>query len=132
MKIKVRGVTYNSVKEASKALGVTIDGVYSALERGGLESLGLGQTKPKPVTLQGISFRSMTAASIALGLGRSYLREVILYGGPKARERVEFAAMRYAAMVEMEKARDEGGKITSCSATPDSRSEEQPEDLSES
>lgn len=132
MKIKVRGVTYDSVKEAAKALNVTIDGVYGALDRGALEMLGLGKTKPHPVTLEGIEFRSMTSASHALGFNRSYLREVMRRGGPKARERVAYAAMRYKAMIEMDKAREEGGKITSCSATPDSRSGEQPEGLSES
>jgi len=132
MKIKVRGVTYNSVKEAAAALNVTIDGVYGALDRGALELLGLGKTKPHPVTLEGIQFRSMTAASIALGFNRSYLREVMRSGGPLARERVAFAALRFKAKLEMEKARGESGKITSYSATPGSHSGGQPEGLSES
>lgn len=120
MKIKIRGVEYNSVKEAATAVGVSYHSVYTALDRGRLEVLGLGKTQPKPVTLEGIEFRSMTSASTALGFNRSYLREVMRRGGPKAQERVAVAARRYA----------EG--LTSCSATPDSRSEEQLEGLSES
>lgn len=111
MKILVRGVTYGSVKEAADALGVTINAVYSSLNRGTMDTLGLGDTKPKPVTLAGVTFRSMNSASLALGFSRARLREVLLYGGPKARDRVNFAAKRYAAKLEMDKERAAGGKL---------------------
>lgn len=123
MLIKVRGVTYSSVKEAAEALNVSFHSVYSALDRGGLDKLGLGKTKPKPITIGDTTFRSMTQASIALGLGRSYLEWANRDGGSKAKERVTFAVMSYIAKNE---------KFISCSATPDSHSEEQPEGSSES
>lgn len=107
MRVKVRGITYETVKEAADALGLTIHGVYSGLERGATEMLGLGHTKAKPVTLEGVAFRSMTAASIALGYPPRYLREVLLHGGPKARARVAIAAQNYAANIELKNVRAE-------------------------
>ena len=109
MRIKVRGVTYETVKEAADALGLTINGVYSGLDRGAAEKLGIGKTKPIAITLEGITFRSMTAASIALGFPPKTLRE-LLRGGPKAQERVRFAAQRYKAHMEMEDVRAASGK----------------------
>ncbi|CAB4121846.1 hypothetical protein UFOVP16_14 [uncultured Caudovirales phage] len=88
---------YETVKEAADANGVTINGVYCALHRGNLDGLGLGKTKPTPVTLAGVTFRSMNAASVALGFSRARLREMLLHGGAKARERVHATARDYAA-----------------------------------
>lgn len=110
MKIQVRGVTYESVKEAAAALNVSYHSVYTALDRGALEMLGLGKTKAKPVTLEGITFRSMTAASLALGLNRTYLQWAFKSGGAASRERVAFAAIRYKARLEMEQIRAESDK----------------------
>jgi hypothetical protein len=110
MLIKVRGVTYGSVKEAAEALGVNFHSVYSALNRGGLEKLGLGKTKPKPVTIGNTTFRSMTAASVALGLGRSYLEWAMREGGKRAKDRVAFAMERYKAREEITKAIEQCGK----------------------
>ncbi|CAB4121228.1 hypothetical protein UFOVP6_47 [uncultured Caudovirales phage] len=110
MKILVRGVTYGSVREAAEALGMSIHGIYSGLDRGSPDMLGLGKTKAKPITLEGITFRSMTAASIALGFPPRTLRE-LLRGGPKAQARAAFAAKRYAAQREMDRERTAGGKL---------------------
>ena len=110
MKIRVRGVTYNSVKEAADALDVSLHSVYSALNRGALEGLGLGNTKPKPLDIGGITFRSMTQASLALGFSRSYLQWTLKSGGTKAKERVAFAIIRYKARVEMDAMRAASGK----------------------
>ena len=102
MKIQIRGVLYNSVKEAADALNVSFHSVYSALDRGGIDKLGLGKTRPKPITIEGVTFRSMTQASIALGFSRSYLQWTIKNGGTKAKDRVAFAILRYKARKEME------------------------------
>lgn len=111
MKIQVRGVTYESVKEAASALNVSYHSVYTALDRGALEMLGLGKTQPKQVTFEGITFRSMTLASVALGFNRSYLRWALSKGGDKARERVAFAMSRYKARQEMDQVRSKSGKL---------------------
>lgn len=111
MRIQVRGVTYGSVREAAEALGMSIQGIYSGLDRGSPDMLGLGKTKAKPITLEGITFRSMSAASVALGFPPRYLREVLLRGGPKSRARAALAAKRYAAKLEMDAERKSGGKL---------------------
>jgi hypothetical protein len=111
MKIKVRGVTYETVKECAAALNVSIHGVYGALERGALDSLGLGKTKPRQITLDGLTFRSISAASVALGFNRRYLREVLRRGSENAHERVRFAVLRYKARLEMDAVRAASGKV---------------------
>ena len=110
MLIKVRGVTYNSVREAADALGVSFHSVYSALDRGGLEKLGLGTTRPKPITIGNTTFRSLTQASLALGLGRSYLEWSMRGGGQKAKDRVAFAIERYKAKEEVSEIIKQCGK----------------------
>jgi hypothetical protein len=95
MLIKVRGITYPSTRAASRALGVSIDAVYSALARGSMDKLGLGTTQRKPVEIEGIPFRSMCAASRALGFSRSYLRTALTAGSEPVKERVRIAAEQY-------------------------------------
>ena len=57
---KVRGVTYASVRQAAQSLGVTEAAVYSALWRGKMELLGLGNTKRKKYVRKVISTDSPT------------------------------------------------------------------------
>ncbi|CAB5220310.1 hypothetical protein UFOVP233_44 [uncultured Caudovirales phage] len=110
MIVLVRGVTYPSVRACAEALGVTIFAVYSALERGALDTLGLGKTKAQPVEVEGLHFRSLSAASVTLGLNRSYLRFALASGSPVSMDRVRFAAQRYKARLEMDAARAASGK----------------------
>jgi len=95
MLIKVRGITYPSVKVAAEALGLSAHGVYSALQRGDMDKLGLGTTRCKPVTIGTTTFRSMSAASAALGFRRSYLGWALLHGKFPAQERIRIAAEQY-------------------------------------
>ena len=95
MIIKVRGVTYPSVKAAASSLGVTGDAVYSALWRGKMELLGLGNTKRKPVTVEGLSFRSIAEAARALGLSEKYVAKVISTDSPTGMKRFRAAALAY-------------------------------------
>ena len=95
MKVLVRGITYESVKDASIALGVTTDGIYSALCRGNVDALGLGRTKPKSVTINNMTFKSVNAASVALGFSRARFREMLLSGKHIHRERIDQAFARY-------------------------------------
>jgi len=84
MLIKIRGVTYPSAKAAAEALGVKVSAVYSALNRGNIDTVGEGKSQPQPVELDGIAFPSIRSASIALGFGRTYLGKVLSKGGDKA------------------------------------------------
>lgn len=95
MLVDVRGVIYPSTRAAARALGVSVDAVYSALNRGSIDKLGLGMTQRKPVTIEGITFRSMCAASRALGFSRSYFRTALISGSDAVKERIRLAAEQY-------------------------------------
>lgn len=84
MLIKIRGVTYPSAKAAAEALGVKVSAVYSALNRGNIDTVGEGKSQPQPITLDGISFPSIRSASLALGFGRTYLGKILSKGGDKS------------------------------------------------
>jgi hypothetical protein len=95
MIIKVRGVIYPSVAATSKALGISSAAVYSALNRGDMEQLGLGTTRKHAVVVEGIAFASIGAASRALGFSRSYLRTILNSESPRIKERMRLAAEQY-------------------------------------
>ena len=95
MLVDVRGVIYPSVKAASEALGVSIEAVYSALSRGSMDKLGLGNTRKKAVEIEGLHFSSMCEARLALGFSRSYLRTALTSGSERVKDRVYRAARKY-------------------------------------
>ena len=95
MLIRIRGVTYPSVKAAAEALGVTVYAIYSALTRGNIDTVGLGTSRPQPVTLDGITFPSIRAASLALGFTRTYLGKVLSKGRNKSYAKVMAALAAY-------------------------------------
>lgn len=94
---KIRGVTYPSVKAASEALGVTVNAIYSALNRGNINTVGLGKSQPRHVDLDGdgLSFKSIRSASLALGFGRTYLSKVLSRGTDFTRKKVADAVAAY-------------------------------------
>lgn len=95
MLIDVRGVIYPSVKAASDALDVSIEAVYSALSRGSMDKLGLGNTRKKAIEIGGVHFPSMCSASKALGFSRSYIRTALTSGSDHVKERVRIAVEQY-------------------------------------
>ena len=95
MLIKIRGVTYISVRAAAASLGVTKDAIYSALNRGVIDLVGLGHTQSQPIDLGGISFPSMSAASVALGFNRSFVRWVMTSKSKTAMNRLHRAVHKY-------------------------------------
>lgn len=78
MPVCIRGVTYPSVKAATKALGLKRASISSYLRRyGHLDGVGLGIASPernqtphnmKPVTIHGAEFPTIQAAASALGV----------------------------------------------------------------
>jgi hypothetical protein len=92
---KVRGVTYASVRQTALSLDVSEAAVYSALWRGKMELLGLGNTKRKPVEVEGLSFPSIAEAARALGLSEKYVRKVISTDSPTGMKRFRAAALVY-------------------------------------
>ena len=95
MLIKVRGVTYPSVKAAAEALEVKTDAIYSALNRGNMDTVGMGKSQPRPVDLEGLSFSSIRSASLALGFGRTYLSKVLTRESAHGLKKVKEAVAAY-------------------------------------
>lgn len=95
MRVRVRGVTYESVRHAASALGVSKFSIYAALRRGSEDRLGIVSTKRKAVVLNGIPFQSYSAASVALGFNRSFVRWVMTSGSETALARLQKAVHKY-------------------------------------
>jgi hypothetical protein len=100
MLIKIRGATYPSVKTAAEAEGVTANAIYSALNRGNIDTVGMGKSQPQPVELDGIAFPSIRAASLALGFSRTYLGKVLSKGGDKSYAKLLAALTAYREKME--------------------------------
>jgi hypothetical protein len=95
MLIKIRGVTYPNVRAAAEANDVRIDAIYSALNRGRIDEVGKGKCRKKQITLNGFTFPSISAASVALGFGRTYLGKALTNGSEISRTKVENAIKAY-------------------------------------
>ena len=115
MKVMIRGKVYQSVDEASIALGVTKSTIYVALHRGRADTVGIGSgrgssniynrgRKPIPFSFMGIKFRSMQEASRELGMSERYVQQVLSIGKTRARENLTLRLMRYVAKKNREKA----------------------------
>jgi hypothetical protein len=108
MRVKIRGVTFETVREAAKAHNVTRSYVYDAIERGRADIIGIGIGNREPngkfvknqVTLYGVTFPSMKAASLALGLNKHYVRGALTTGSPVSNDRLKMAVFKYANQME--------------------------------
>jgi len=100
MQVKVRDKVYPSVRAAAEALGVTVNAVYSALNRGNIDKLGLGKARKKPVDVYGVLFLSMTAAALALNFKRGYLSNALRRGSVRGLKRIEAAVQAYKERME--------------------------------
>ena len=81
--VKIRGVLYNSQKEAAEAIGVTQSAIYRALVNGTLEKCGIHNRNRKPVTIRGVHYESQTAAAKALGLRQTNIAKAVRNGNLK-------------------------------------------------
>jgi hypothetical protein len=115
MIIKIRGVIYASAKEAAAALGVSKTTVYSAIDRGCADTIGIGRGngkrghkggKPKPVTICGHVFATQVEAADFLGYKRSGMSRRISAGGSGARENMERRYMARKAEEEQNARQD--------------------------
>ena len=97
MRVLIRGIIYETVNEAAKALNINAMGIYSAISKGKVDQLGLGKTKPKPIEIGGTTFPSMSAASKALGLDRSFLCQLKSNKSERARDRLRRAIYDFEA-----------------------------------
>jgi formaldehyde-activating enzyme involved in methanogenesis len=81
--VKIRGVLYNSQKEAAEAIGVSQSAIYRALVNGTLEKCGIWNQNKKPVTIRGVYYESQTAAAKALGLRQTNIAKAVRNGNLK-------------------------------------------------
>jgi hypothetical protein len=70
-------------------MDVTEEAVYSALARGRMDMVGLGTTKKRPVTIEGVHFTTMAAAAKALGFSASHFKRLINSTNPATIERLK-------------------------------------------
>ena len=78
--VTIRGVTYASRGEASRALDVSHTCISSAIKRGALDLVGL--RKPhnrKPVIVNGAWYPSMLRASVETGIGIKKIRKIAVF-----------------------------------------------------
>ena len=100
MIVQIRDQKFLTVRAAAAAMNVTEAAIYSALFRGGMDMVGLGTTKKRPVTIEGVHFPTMAAAAKALGFSASHFKRLINSTNPTTIERVKAAAMRYKESME--------------------------------
>ena len=81
-------------------MNVTEEAIYSALARGRMDMVGLGTTKKRPVTIEGVHFPTMAAAARALGFSSSHFKRVIDSTNPTTIERIKAAAIRYKESIK--------------------------------
>lgn len=79
MKIQtmIRGVMYESMAEAARALGVSAHAIWDAAERGRLDRVGLGR---RQVSVRGVEYESMSAAARGLGVNHATVRAAVARG----------------------------------------------------
>ena len=88
--IRIRGVTYPSIAQAAREIGVSRRAISNALDRGTIDEVGLRLVGPKvkPVTVGGITFSSKR--EIGNALGKSVHAIVMaVKRGPRARHNLE-------------------------------------------
>jgi hypothetical protein len=88
--IRIRGVTYPSIGQAAREIGVSRRAITNALDRGTIDEVGLRLVgpKPNPVTIGGITFPSKQF--VANALGKSVHAIVMaVKRGPRARHNLE-------------------------------------------
>ena len=104
MRVSIRGVTYDTVRAAAEAHGVSEGYVYQALSEGRQDGIGVGMgnwRKPRhrfdgnKIVLYGVEFASMTAASLALGFNQHYIRSVRRRPNKKSETRIREAVAQY-------------------------------------
>ena len=100
----IRGVTYETVPVAAKALGVSISHIYNKVANGTQDSIGIGMgrwRKPRhsfdgnKIVLYGVEFPSMTAASLALGFNQHYIRGALRRPSKRRETKIKEAVAIY-------------------------------------
>jgi len=100
MIVEIRGQRFPTVRAAAAAMDVTEEAIYSALARGRMDMVGLGTTKKRPVTIEGVHFPTMAAAARTLGFSSSHFKRIIDSTNPATISRIKAAAIRYKESIK--------------------------------
>ena len=82
MRVKIKGVLYETVEDAAKAYNVKPRQILLALNEDRENRLkpkkqGSKQGTPQPITIEGVTFPNQKAANDALGLSFNYVTQAI-------------------------------------------------------
>ena len=79
--VTIRGVTYASRGEASRALDVSHTCISSSIKRGTLDLVGMrkANNNRKPVIVNGVWYPSMLRARVETGLGLKRLKKLAVF-----------------------------------------------------
>lgn len=108
MRVEVRGKTYETVAEASKALNIRKSTIYNAICKGRTDGLGMGKGNhrnkrggtSKPFSIGGMTFASRREASLKLGFNFYYISSAYSTKRKSALEKIAMAAMELSARNE--------------------------------
>jgi hypothetical protein len=104
MRVMVRGTIYATELAAANAFGVTVTYINRMIDQGKEDSIGLGRGgnkyTPKPYTIEGLTFKSMREASIALGFRPNRIAEVRSTARQAALDKIIAAARAYKEKTE--------------------------------
>jgi hypothetical protein len=78
--VSIRGIEYPSQSSSARALGITPQAVFLALENGAIDNAGTGRNKRRPVTISGVEYRSIQEAARATGVSYSVLQRRVASG----------------------------------------------------
>jgi hypothetical protein len=122
MRVKIRGLIYESVRAAASANNVSADTVYDAVSRRDPDSVGVGRGKydrcgmpkggmpPTSVTIGGKKFPSMAALARYIGREPRNVRTALRSGGQLAQGRIVLAIMKREADEEVDQRKDRQNK----------------------
>jgi predicted nucleotidyltransferase len=72
--VEINGVTYSSMTEAAKILGISLATVCRHKDRGTFVNMKKGKTNPKKVSIDGRTYNSIREASREIGVNFEKLR----------------------------------------------------------
>ena len=100
MRVKIKGVIYETVEDAAKAYNVKPNCIRRALNEGREDRLkpkpqGCKRGLPQPFTIEGVTFPNQKAANDALGFSFNYVTQAVNRNSAVSLAKVAEAARRY-------------------------------------
>ena len=100
MRVKIKGVIYETVENAAKAFNVKPKQILRALDEGREDRLrpkrqGSKQGNPQPFAIEGVNFPNQKAANDALGFSYNYVTQAVNRNSAVQLAKIAEAARRY-------------------------------------